>query len=80
MKTVNDYIAHNDKRTVVLIIGYGNNFIIERYYFGTLGRVPKKLRWREVLFSSCSVGYDVPALTIALNSDFSCIESFGGRD
>ena len=73
MKTVNDYIAHNDKITVVLIGGYGNNFIFECYYLGTLGRVPKKLRGREVLFSSWSVGYDVPVLTIALNSDFSCV-------
>lgn len=70
MKTVNDYIAHNDDSTEVIIEAYINSVQVERYYVGSLGNVPEELRSQEVFEHAWYVDADLPVLTIARNIDF----------
>ena len=49
MKTVNDYIAHYDGDSEVLIYADLSDFQRDIYYEGTLGNVPEYLRSQDVI-------------------------------
>ena len=65
MKTVNDYITHNDSDVEIIIQGVTPDSCMVRDYFkGTLGNVPEKLRSQEVLYHAWSIGNEMYVLCI----------------
>ena len=75
VKTVADYIAHNDVDIEIIIDGKNpvrtTDPLCEEYFKGKLADVPEDLRNKYVLYKAWSVGNQMPVLSIPRMSDFS---------